>query len=389
NQVWINRFSHPGTELCAGTSCGVPDKSDSVRSLNLTADSISRFRDPPGTISAMDAWVVEPGASGSTLGYFEIRLSSPAPAGGVSFTTVVEGGTAELGVDAILDMGDQAEWTIEEGGTRTKVSVLVHSDDIVEPPETIVLRIQDVQGPVSVFDATAVMTIVDFSPTINVEGHLDIPAGSVLPGQETVWVEQVVEGVSETWVFEVSPPDFRFNLGVANGATLIHTTSDLPAPLISPRIIVEAIDEETPDIGLEIKQGVLLSGVLREQGKDWTHGTPVLLWNYRGDGWGKTINYPSFCCISLPQYSVYVLPGVPMQLEVASPWEPFAPQVVEIPPLYGPSTWNIELNEKPSLTIAHESVVEGTAEDGSRMVRMAATLTTPAPAGGIGFRINA
>ena len=59
NQVWINRFSHPGTALCEGTACGIAHESDNVRSLNLMGDTIARFRDPLNTLSNLDAHLLE------------------------------------------------------------------------------------------------------------------------------------------------------------------------------------------------------------------------------------------------------------------------------------------------------------------------------------------
>src|SRR5690606_24822972 len=83
---------------CLGVDCGVADDADNTRSINLMAETVSRYRNPPDTISVVGGRSVEPLVEGQGVLRFLALLSTPAPAGGVSFNiATVEGGTATAG----------------------------------------------------------------------------------------------------------------------------------------------------------------------------------------------------------------------------------------------------------------------------------------------------
>src|SRR5690606_34979394 len=90
DQAQVGFFSAPGNASCLGVACGVEHMSDNVRSINLMAETISRFRDPLNTISVLDAKVLEPYQNAARLGFL-VRLSIPAPAGGVRFDIATVG----------------------------------------------------------------------------------------------------------------------------------------------------------------------------------------------------------------------------------------------------------------------------------------------------------
>src|SRR5690606_7826495 len=133
-QAEVMRFSDPQSQQCMGVACGVAGQADNVRSINLMAGHVSRLRDPLGTISIRDARVFEDdlGSSrGATL-VFDVRLSSPAPAGGVRFdVAVVAGGTATPGVD--FTSASAVGQVIAAGQRDATFEVAVLPDTVIEP----------------------------------------------------------------------------------------------------------------------------------------------------------------------------------------------------------------------------------------------------------------
>src|SRR5690606_13775810 len=130
--------------------------SDNVHSINLMASAISRFRDPPKTISVLDARVVEPYQGTASLN-FSVRLSSPAPAGGVQFdVATVAGGTATAGSD-FVSRAVTAQ-VIPEGAREWTFTVDVLPDERTEGDEAVPVRLANVRG-MQVYDAEALGVI--------------------------------------------------------------------------------------------------------------------------------------------------------------------------------------------------------------------------------------
>lgn len=383
-QVRINRFSHPGTTLCEGVRCGTEDRADNVRSINLTAGTTSRFRDPPGTISVLDSRVLEGSASGVSA-TFLVRLSSPAPAGGVNFEVALGGGAADPGEYSL------GNWhtSIPEGYTEASFEVRTVPDTIAEPAETILVQLRNVQG-MEVFDGEAIVTIVDDDTTVPVDGRLRFPPGIRLPTDDVlVYVRQVVDGASAYLAAWATPPDFRYRFDVARGATL-ELSANGTGDLIEKGVTAETVNAAMSGFDLPLHEGVRLSGVIRAQDTDELYvDFPLILWNPRGDGYGYYVNGPGGWFGYGAEFGMNVLQGSPMQLEARSPPAPYVRQLVEVPPLRSDLELDVQLRTVPSLTIAHVLVDEGSEGDGPTAVTMTAELSVPAGAGGVTFDVEA
>lgn len=378
----LGYFSHPGTTLCGGAACGDAALSDNVRSINLVADSIARFRDPPGLMSINDLWTYE--HSSDLVRTMRVELSSPAPAGGITFDVVVEDGSAVLGTDADVEPGAQlVDVVIAQGQQVATVPVRVYADDLAEPSETLRFRLENVRGAVAVRDTDATMTIVDYDRTVRVEGRVRFPPG-VDPGEEfvRVQVDEIKDGVRDGDYAIALPPDYRYSLDVVQGAFLALDAST--GPLQMPRVVIEQVNRPTTSVDLSPRAMIRLAGSLHAVGRP-VGGVPVLLWNPRGDGTGYYVNWSSSNYAAT--YAMDVLPGAAMQLEVRDPPAPYVRQIVEIPPLAQGATWNLPLRDVPSLTIPHVTVTEGTGAEGARTVLLTAGLSVPRSKTGVSFDI--
>lgn len=379
----LGYFSHPGTTLCGGVACGDPQLADNVRSINLIAGSIAHFRDPPGVFVMDDRWVGEYEDMEGWVAYMPVRLSSPAPAGGVTFDIEIQAGSAQAGVD--FDPPPAAELTgifLAPGQMTHHVGIRILSDAIPEPPETISVRLKNVQGNVAVPDGEATMTILDRSEEVRVAGKVRFPPGSTLPASVLVRGYQFHEGLDagDAW-FEAMAPDFRYSLDIVKGALV---SLQVDSAQWMPEVVVEQAGTAVHGVDLRPRQPVVLSGRL-EAGGQPVPGVPVLLWNLRGDGAGSYINWSSSSYGA--SYSAEVLPGTAMQLEVRHPPAPYVRQVIEVPPLLAASSITVPLRTVPSLTIPHSTVAEGTAADGARTVLLTASLSVPRSRTGVTFDV--
>ena len=108
-------------------------------------------------------------AEPSTNGFFNINLTNPAPAGGVTVTYTL-GGTATIGAD--YTNPENGTVTIPAGSTTGVVNIIVVDDLISEPDETVVLTLQSANNGFIVSTATATMTITDNDITAGVIGFV-------------------------------------------------------------------------------------------------------------------------------------------------------------------------------------------------------------------------
>ncbi|HSK08199.1 MAG TPA: M12 family metallo-peptidase, partial [Vicinamibacterales bacterium] len=216
----IGLFSQPAA-LCNGVPCGDAALADNVRSINLIAPAIARFRDPPNRLSIDDRWAYEHGDEAYGTWYVNVTLSSPAPAGGITFDVVVEAGSAVLGADAEVEPGFQLQgMAIPAGWTYASIPVRVHSDAIAEGPETIGFRLQNVRGSATVLDDHATLTIVDYDDKVRVAGRVRFPAGAVAPDLVRILATSVNHGFRDQYEIWASAPDFAYSLDVPRGAFL-------------------------------------------------------------------------------------------------------------------------------------------------------------------------
>ena len=375
-QPRLMRFSHPGTTLC-GTACGLADQSDNVRSINLTADTTARFRDPPGTVSMQDGWGME-----GEYTYVAVRLSSPAPPGGVSFDLEFHDGEAVVGEDYLhYQLG---RLTIPEGGTIWETWLPMAQDAAVESDESFQVRLAGVQGA-TVFDDAGTITLVDDDDTVPLLGQLRFPRGETPQGGIEIVADQTVRGVTSTLRTYAQSPDYRYAFDVARGAA-VHLSASIGPPYLADPSRLERIAAPTDGADITVVRGIQLRGeALKPADVAWD-GAQLILWNATGDGTGYLWTLGD---VGIPgsdgSYAAVVRPGVPLTLELRNTPAPFVRQLVEIPPLYGDAQWDIRMRRRPSLTVGNALVPEGGSGDGFTAVQVVVELSVPAPAGGVSF----
>ncbi len=137
----LGQFSRPEA-ACLGAPCGVAEQSDNVRSLLLMAPRVALFRQPAGLLDLLDAVALESRVSNTSMG-FRVRLSSPAPAGGVTVQYSTSNLTATSGLDYNATSGSL---TIPAGQTQGTIFVTVLADTALEGDETLRLTLTSVTG---------------------------------------------------------------------------------------------------------------------------------------------------------------------------------------------------------------------------------------------------
>jgi len=128
-----------------------------------TADPIPRNTSAPFNfcvvpqLSVYDVTLNEGGA-GTTTFTFAVGLSSPAPAGGVTFDIATADGTATAGSDyAAVSLSAQV---IPAGSTLYNLDVTVHGDWTHEADETFLVNVSNVDGA-TILDGQGLGTIIN------------------------------------------------------------------------------------------------------------------------------------------------------------------------------------------------------------------------------------
>jgi hypothetical protein len=93
---------------------------------------------------------------------FPVRLSEPAPAGGVTVTYATENGTATAGSDYTAATGTA---TIATGATSTVIDVAVTGDTLSEANETLKVNLSNATNGATIGDAQGIGTIIDNDPS--------------------------------------------------------------------------------------------------------------------------------------------------------------------------------------------------------------------------------
>ncbi|MGL6290874.1 MAG: Ig-like domain-containing protein, partial [Silanimonas sp.] len=142
---------------------------------------------PLPTLTIADVSVVE-GNAGTTNARFTVSLSSPAPAGGVTFDVATTDGTATAGSDFVaLALTGQ---TIAAGASSAQFDVVINGDTLVEPNETYTVALANVTGA-TVVDGSATGTISN-DDVATVAIHAVQGSGSQSP---LVGTDLTVEGI--------------------------------------------------------------------------------------------------------------------------------------------------------------------------------------------------
>jgi large repetitive protein len=115
-------------------------------------------------LSIADVSIAE-GDAGATTMVFPVRLSEPAPAGGVRFDIAASDGTADAG-DYMSGLSLTGA-TIPEGESEYAFEIAVFADEDYEPDETFFVDVANVEGA-DIVDGRAIGTILndEFTPQV-------------------------------------------------------------------------------------------------------------------------------------------------------------------------------------------------------------------------------
>ncbi|MCC8363857.1 M12 family metallo-peptidase [Lysobacter sp. A6] len=218
---WLGRFSSPEV-ACNGIACGEAERIDNVRSLNLMAPAIAAFRGPKGTIAIADTISYE----GKYIS-FPIRLSAPAPEGGVQVHVDITGGTADPLQQPRGDYYDSNshDLTIPAGQREAFFTLLSFNDNagrppVVEPDETILVHLTAPDGyTVEKADAVALQRDDDPRPVITL--NIRAPAGVTLPDMFLIeWTGDAYDddATKQEHISKTEPGLWSIQLPVAPGA---------------------------------------------------------------------------------------------------------------------------------------------------------------------------
>ena len=383
-QSWIGFFSNPRIISCMGVPCGVEDQADNVRSIGLMAGQISRFRDPLKTISVLDADPVFEPDSGQAIMTFEVRLSSPAPAGGVRFDISTGGTTATATAGTDYVGSNLTNQLIPEGQRSYHFHVRLLPDMVVESDETIRVSVRNVSG-MAAFDASAFGTIRNDDPRVRVSGRILVP-GNMEPLSWQPYITACSIAYLPGYTIECASTQEgtdTFSINVLRGA---HVTLHVypGEPYAQTSFDLGILDAHTT-YDIQLTRAALVSGrVTWPAGEPAPSGTLQVTMEspYPAGGYLATSYYAT-----APDYAFRfgVMPGTPVALSVDSPPAPYVRQLVELPTVNGDTTRNIELRRLPSIAIGHAAVWEDEASLNPPLIRI--RLSAPAPAGGVRFKL--
>lgn len=319
SQVRLGQFSRPGGTACLGAACGVADEADNVRSLDQMAPRIARFRDPPGTISVLDASTRE-GSPGALT--FTVRLSEPAPAGGVSFTIATANGSATDGAD--YNGISPFTYTIPATSREARIGVNVYDDTAREGDETFYLRISNVVGA-TVFDGEGIGLIRDDDPRATVSGRVVVAEGSPVPTSPLNVLADVFDGQARTQTMLVAnPPQYDYSTQVPFGADVTLSVQSPPAPLAPASVKLRNVEsDQVADITLRQRPRIRGRIVFPEGSVPPDKGIPVLAYGLDDSGWGRIVPAfpPDF------RFEFEAMPGSDVSLEASGFPAPFRSRV--------------------------------------------------------------
>ncbi len=345
-QQWIGYFSNPTIAKCLGAVCGITEVTDNVRSLNQMAPRIARFRDPPGKLSILDASVAESNG-GVKLLSFTVRLSTPAPSGGVHFDIATSDGTAKANSD--YEPRSLISQFIPEGQSTYTFVVTVMGDSVVEPDETINVSVSNVVG-IEVFDAQAVGTIRNDDPEVRLTGQVRFQSGTPVPSQSFIVDFHISDGIEQQiQAITVAPPDFRYAIALASGSR-VSANVLVPPPPIVPRTIDFGVlnSDSSRDITLQ-KRPILSGRVLFPPGSvPPAEGIIVSLSGMDGSklGTGTGVVLGKNVVVFPPdfRFEVDAIPGSTILLGVNNLPVPFLPvPTIELAPITSDMTQDIVL----------------------------------------------
>lgn len=375
-QPWIGYFSHPGTIACLGVACGDAD-ADNARSLRNMAPVVSEYRLPPNLISVSASPAVEgdPGSLWTRTATITVKLSTPAPIGGVRFDIGTQNGTAIAGAD--YSVWSQSAG-FSEGESVRSFTVALLPDVLIEGDESFRVVLSNVQG-VGIYRDSADVRIIDDDPRVRVSGRFTAPSGVSMPvGQFQIGIsEQSVNGYdsSSYWVF---PPNFEYNVPVQAGSS-VQLSTYLSAPYAQARYELGVITSDMSQ-DLVLKRNFKLTGALRFPAGQAVPTSPitVIAWGADGSTYGMnaTANPPDF------KYAFDVVEGAELRLDARDPPAPYVSQHIALGEIHADRLQDITLGSVPSLVMTGARTVEG-GNGRDTTVNLTLYLSAIAPAEGV------
>ena len=377
-QPRIGYFSHPGTSACLQGACGT-EAADNARSIRNMVSAIAEYRLPAGMLFTNSAAVIE-GDSGSLWERrvsVTVKLSTPAPVGGVKFNLATVDATARAGADYVAL--SQTGVLIPEGQSSYAVSIKILPDELVEGDETFRLVISGVEGA-QVYRGEAIMTIVDDDPRVVVSGRFLPPSGLPLPtSQFQIAVTEIgPTGAYDSASYWVIPPEFQYRIPVQKGSSVSVATL-LQAPYARSTFDLGIVNAARVQ-DLTLQRSVKLTGRLRFPAGQSLPTAPILVyaWGHNGNvlnAVGVYANPPEF------QFAHNVLQGAQIRLDASDPPAPFVPQHIAIGEVWSDRVQDIEMRSVPSLVVIGTRVKEG-ASGQNQNVQLQMRLSTAAPTDG-------
>lgn len=379
-EPWIGRFSDPLATACAGLDCGTAE-ADNVRSLARMAATIANFATAPGTLSILDAFSLEDDEASdySDVLVFRLRLSTPAPAGGVSFDISTRDGSAIAGADYVAGA---ERMSIPHGAMQADWQVPVVPDRSIEATETMEVVVSNVVGATA-GDLVARGNIDDDDPRAYVRGKVLFPSG-LAPDREVFLQVQGASQPMQNSFRVLHPPGFGFDVPVTQGAHLTLTVNP-PAPFL-PATFDLGIVSGDMSRDLEIDLPVRVSGRLRFPEGAAPPDIPVAVRASSVVGWANTIGTSQAAVPPDFEYELPVVPGAHVELS-ADPSAPYVRQLRRLGRVHASTTVDLEMRTVPGLLIYGSEIPEG---DGSYVPGMgvAAFLSAPAGEGGVSYDVE-
>jgi predicted extracellular nuclease len=189
----------------------------------LGVDDFSLTPDGTTAVSLSVGNVSQPeGDTGFTLMNFTVTLSSPAPAGGVSYEIATQALTATAGID--YETTTLTGETIAAGSTTRTFAVKIFGDPDFEPNETFQVNVTNITGA-SNTTAQATGTILndDILPISGVQG-----SGSLSPWAGQAVITRGVVTARKTNGFFIQTPDSEVDADPATSEGLFVFTSSAP-----------------------------------------------------------------------------------------------------------------------------------------------------------------
>ncbi len=209
----------------------------------------------PQLVSPADLTVVE-GNSGHQTLRLAWGLSSPAPAGGVTFDVATVDGTAKAGEDFVAL---SRPVRIDAGQTRVEVELQINGDTLGELDERFSVAAVNVARALPAMRPSSIQIVNDDARN-RLSGRVIAEAGVVLP--ELLWLSINDQSPSQFRSFEVRAPDYTYEALVSHtSAVQVNALHGLPVPLYAdPQIrnVGVVSGEATSDI--VIRRGVAARG---------------------------------------------------------------------------------------------------------------------------------